>query len=242
MVDTAITGVQSAVVAGSSAAHDLSAIGLFMQADIIVKGVMIALIMASFWCWAIIIEKILVFKTALMSAEKFQEKFWSSSDMDNFYDQIHRKKPHPLHRVWLAGVQEWRSGRNSARSAEDKQSLIDRIERMMRVTRNKELDGMERGIGFLATSGSTAPFVGLFGTVWGIMNSFTSIAAEKSTNLAVVAPGIAEALFATAVGLFVAIPAVIAYNRISQDAARMDGMMEDFSTEFAAMVSRQLSK
>lgn len=242
MVDTAVTAVQAAAMAGSVAARDFSAIGLFMHADIIVKMVMIGLIMASFWCWAIIIEKILVLKTTMMNASKFQEKFWASSDIDNFFDQMQRKRPHPLQRVWLAGMQEWRSGRLAARGGDDKQALLERIGKMMQVARNKELDGIERGLGFLATSGSTAPFVGLFGTVWGIMNSFTSIAAEKSTNLAVVAPGIAEALFATAVGLFVAIPAVIAYNRISHDVSRIDGMMDDFSTEFTAMLSRQLSK
>ena len=243
MVDTATTAVQAAQVAGSMAAHDMSMLGLFLQADFVVKGVMISLLLASVWCWAIIIEKLLVLKSQYINANKFQEKFWSSNDLDQFFDQVHRKRPHPLHRVWIAGIEEWNLSKKSPpRDADEKRSLLDRVGKAMMVARNRELDGLERGLGFLATSGAIAPFIGLFGTVWGIMNSFKSIAAEKSTNLAVVAPGIAEALFATAVGLFVAIPAVIAYNRISADINRFSGMMEDFSTEFSTLLSRQLDK
>ncbi len=230
-------------MAGSVAAHDMSMLGLFLMADFVVKSVMILLLLASVWCWAIIIEKLLVLKSNYFTAQKFQEKFWSSNDLDQFFEQVHRKRPNPIHRVWIAGIEEWNLSKKSPpRDANEKHSLLDRVSKAMMVARNRESDTIERGLGFLATCGATAPFIGLFGTVWGIMNSFKSIAAEKSTNLAVVAPGIAEALFATAVGLFVAIPAVIAYNRISSDIGRFNGVMEDFSTEFSNLLSRQLDK
>jgi len=203
--------------------------------------VMVMLILASFWSWSIIIEKWMVLKSEAMSARQFQNRFWTSNSLDEFYDANQRKRGHPMQRLWLAGMEEWNESRK--RPPQDyhgRKSLLERIEKVMQVARNKELDHLEDNLGFLATVGATAPFVGLFGTVWGIMNSFTSIAMEKSTNLAVVAPGIAEALFATAIGLFVAIPAVMAYNRLSGDINRLGGKMEDFSTEFSALLSRQM--
>jgi biopolymer transport protein TolQ len=235
--------VQATELAGNIAAsaHDLSMIGLFWQADIVVKAVMVLLLLASFWCWSIIFQKIMSIKAMYVSGSRFEEKFWESNDLDDFYTQYSRKRAHPLHRVYMAGMEEWNlvKGR-PPKDADNKRSLLERISQLMLVARNKEIEQMEHGLGFLATIGSTGPFIGLFGTVWGIMNSFQNIAIQKSTNLAVVAPGIAEALFATAIGLFAAIPAVVFYNKISADITKFDGLMEDFSTEFGALISRQL--
>ena len=236
--------VQSAQLAGSVAAHDLSMWTLFMQADIIVKAVMIALLGASFWCWTIIFDKLMRLRSLWQRAEQFEESFWSGGSLEELYDRIGARPMDPMSAIFVAAMREWR--RSAAKGLTDREaarvSLPQRIDRVMHVTLGREMDTLERHLGVLASVGSTAPFIGLFGTVWGIMNSFQSIAATKNTSLAVVAPGIAEALFATALGLVAAIPAVIAYNKISNDMDRYAKRLENFSGEFGAILSRQLEE
>lgn len=236
--------VQTAQLAGSIAEHDLSMWALFMRADLIVKAVMVALILASFWCWAIIFDKLLRLRQLWKRAENFEESFWSGGSLEDLYDRIGSRPADPMSAIFVAAMREWR--RSAAKGLTDREtarvSLPQRIDRVMSVTLGREMDILERNLGFLASVGSTAPFVGLFGTVWGIMNSFQSIAATKNTSLAVVAPGIAEALFATALGLVAAIPAVIAYNKISSELDRYAKQLENFSGEFGAILSRQLEE
>jgi biopolymer transport protein TolQ len=233
------TAVQSAALAGS-VAHDLSIWGLFLQADFIVKAVMIGLVLASFWCWAIIFEKILRMRRLRRQAGQFEESFWSGGSLDDLFDRIGSRPVNPMSAVFSSAMREWRRSTSRAgRDSDDRQSLSERIDRVMQITLNRELEKLERYMTFLASVGSTAPFVGLFGTVWGIMNSFSAIAVSKNTSLAVVAPGIAEALFATALGLVAAIPAVIAYNKLTTDINRYAGRLEAFAGEFGAILSRQ---
>ena len=234
--------VDTTILDGSVAAHDMSMIGLFMQADIIVKAVMIMLIIASVWCWAIILEKRATLGKLTRRAKKFEDAFWSGEPLDKLYQRI-KKSPHdPLLKTFSAGMEEWQntvSGGIPARE-ELQASLRQRVERAMSVTIGREMERLEKGLTFLATVGSTAPFIGLFGTVWGIMNSFTAIAQSNNTSLAVVAPGIAEALFATALGLVAAIPAVVAYNGFSNRFGRYAARLDAFVTEFTAILSRHL--
>ncbi|MGB0632582.1 MAG: protein TolQ [Alphaproteobacteria bacterium] len=232
--------VQSAALAGSVHA-DMSIWGLFMQADFIVKAVMIGLLLASFWCWAIIFEKIMRMRRLRRQASQFEESFWSGGSLDDLFDRIGSRPVDPMSAIFSSAMREWRrsTSRKTGDSEASHQSLSERIDRVMQITLNRELEQLERYMTFLASVGSTAPFVGLFGTVWGIMNSFTAIAVSKNTSLAVVAPGIAEALFATALGLVAAIPAVIAYNKLSTDINRYAGRLEAFAGEFGAILSRQ---
>ena len=234
------TAVQSAALAGS-VSGDLSIWGLFLQADFIVQVVMIALILASFWCWAIIFEKIMRMRRLRRQASQFEESFWSGGSLDDLFDRIGSRPIDPMSAIFSSAMREWR--RSTSRGGRDgeasHQSLSERIDRVMQITLNRELEQLERYMTFLASVGSTAPFVGLFGTVWGIMNSFTAIALSKNTSLAVVAPGIAEALFATALGLVAAIPAVIAYNKLSTDINGYAVRLEAFAGEFGAILSRQ---
>lgn len=243
-VDTAVTPVSSADVAGkvAVAAQDMSVWGMFLHADMVVKTVMILLLIASIWCWAIMIEKYMRFKAIKVQTNRFEREFWASSAIDSFYDRARKKGKHPIAQVFSAGMDElMESKRDVAQnSGQFRSSLRERIASMMNIQRNREVEKLETGLGFLATVGSAAPFVGLFGTVWGIMNSFTSIAASKNITLAVVAPGIAEALLATAIGLFAAIPAVIGYNKFSAELDKIDARLSDFSGEFNTMLSRQL--
>ncbi|MGZ0245896.1 MAG: protein TolQ [Alphaproteobacteria bacterium] len=233
------SAVQSAVLAGS-VVHDMSIWGLFMQADFIVKAVMIGLVLASFWCWAIIFEKVMRMRRLRRQASQFEESFWSGGSLDDLFDRIGSRPVDPMSAVFSSAMREWR--RSTSRGGKDgdpHHSLSERIDRVMQITLNRELEQLERYMTFLASVGSTAPFVGLFGTVWGIMNSFAAIAISKNTSLAVVAPGIAEALFATALGLVAAIPAVVAYNKLSTDINRYAGRLEAFSGEFGTILSRQ---
>lgn len=234
--------VASAAIAGS-VAHDMSMWGLFMQADLVVKTIMIMLVLASFWCWAIIFEKLLRLRRLWSQAEEFEEAFWSGGSLEDLYDRIDNRPSNPMASIFTAAMREWR--RSASKGLSDiasKAGLAQRIERVMHVTLGREMDGLERNMTFLASVGSTAPFIGLLGTVWGIMNSFQAIAASKDTSLAVVAPGIAEALFATALGLVAAIPAVVAYNKISTDLGRYAARLESFSNEFSAILSRQFEE
>ena len=233
--------VNAAGLVASSNQLDFSVWMLFLRADIIVKIVMILLTVASIWCWAIIIEKSLRLKRLNNYAGEFEDSFWSGGSLDTLYDRIGAQPKDPMSAVFASAMKEWRRSVDSGVSSADRgSSLTDRIDRVMDVTLNREIERVERQITILASTGSTAPFIGLFGTVWGIMNSFQAIAISKNTSLAVVAPGIAEALFATALGLLAAIPAVIAYNKISKDVDRYAARLEDFSSEFSAIISRQL--
>jgi biopolymer transport protein TolQ len=235
--------VASAPMAGS-VPHDLSVIGLFWQSDTIVKVVMLLLLVASFWTWAVIFDKAIRLRRLRQAAASFEESFWSGGSLDDLYERIGQRPPDPMAAVFSAAMREWR--RSAAKgllgTAIMRASLQQRIERVMNVTVGREMERVERFMAYLATVGATAPFIGLFGTVWGIMNSFQSIAASKNTSLAVVAPGIAESLFATALGLVAAIPAVIAYNKLATDFGRYAGRLEAFASEFSAILSRQLDE
>ncbi len=222
-----------------AAGGDLSLWGLFLQADIIVKIVMLMLIGASIWVWAIVYEKTTTLRRARKAADGFEDRFWSGGSLDELYEAEGEKPTHPMAAVFASAMTEWRRSARVVGADIGRSSVRDRVDRAMNVTIQREMEGMERWMVFLASVGSTAPFIGLFGTVWGIMNSFAAIAAMHNTNLAVVAPGIAEALFATAVGLVAAIPAVLAYNKISTDLARFAARLEGFATEFGAILSRQ---
>ena len=221
------------------AAHDMSLLGLFLQADIVVKIVMLMLIAASVWVWAIVFEKVTSLRRAARAADAFEDRFWSGGSLDELYDVEGAKPAHPMAAVFGAAMTEWRRSTRAAGADVARGFARERVERAMGVTIQREMEALEKWMIFLASVGSTAPFIGLFGTVWGIMNSFSAIAQMQNTNLAVVAPGIAEALFATAIGLIAAIPAVLAYNKISTDLARFAGRLEAFSAEFAAILSRQ---
>lgn len=221
-------------------AHDLSLWGLFLQADWVVKLVMIGLLFASIWVWAIVFEKVTSLRRVNRAADAFEDSFWSGGSLEELYRREGENPSHPLAAVFGAAMREWRrSAPRLAGSGIAAAGLKERVERAMAVTVQREMERLERWMTFLASVGSVAPFVGLFGTVWGIMNSFTAIAGMQNTNLAVVAPGIAEALFATAIGLVAAIPAVLAYNKISTDLARFAARLEAFAAEFSAILSRQ---
>jgi biopolymer transport protein TolQ len=233
--------VHTAALAGSVAqSHDVSMLALFLHADIIVKLVMFCLLLASVWCWAIIFEKVFRLRKLFGRADAFEESFWSGNSLEELYDRIGNRPLDPMAAIFVSAMREWR--RSAARGLTDRMSLPQRIERVMQITLGREMEHLEARMGFLASVGSTAPFVGLFGTVWGIMNSFQSIANTNNTSLAVVAPGIAEALFATALGLVAAIPAVLAYNKLSSDIDRYGKRMEAFAGEFGAILSRQLEE
>ncbi len=234
--------VHATALAGTAAtqAHDVSMFALFLHADIIVKLVMFALLGASVWCWAIIFEKLFRLRKLFGRADAFEESFWSGNSLEELYDRIGNRPLDPMAAIFVSAMREWR--RSAARGLTDRMSLPQRIERVMQITLGREMEHLEARMGFLASVGSTAPFVGLFGTVWGIMNSFQSIANTNNTSLAVVAPGIAEALFATALGLVAAIPAVLAYNKLSSDIDRYAKRMEAFAGEFGAILSRQLEE
>jgi len=229
--------VAAAALAGSLG-QDMSVWGLFLQADVVVKVVMIVLLLASLWSWAIIFEKWFRLRTMWARADAFEEAFWSGGSLEDLFYRAEKGRPHPMSSIFTSAMREWR--RSGTRNVGDVAGLAQRIERVMYVTLGREMDKAERHMTFLASVGSTAPFVGLFGTVWGIMNSFQAIALSKDTSLAVVAPGIAEALFATALGLVAAIPAVLAYNKLSSDFGRYVTRLEAFSSEFGAIISRQL--
>lgn len=219
-------------------AQEFTMWALFARATITVKIVMIMLIAASIWCWAVIIDKTMQYRRARAEADVFDRSFWSGEPLDALFDQIGADPDGQSEKIFAAGMTEWR------RSHRQDGGLIAgataRIDRSMDVAIAKEGSRLRKGLPVLATVGSTAPFVGLFGTVWGIMNAFIEIAEAQTTNLAVVAPGIAEALLATGLGLLAAIPAVVYYNKFSSDADQIVGGYEAFADEFATILSRQL--
>ena len=218
---------------------DFSLWGLFAQADIVVKIVMIMLLAASVWVWAIVYEKWQTLRRANQAADGFEDRFWSGRSLEELYEAEGARPTHPMAAVFGAAMGEWRRSAKVVGADVARSAVGTRVDRVIGVTMQRELERMERWMVFLASIGSTAPFIGLFGTVWGIMNSFAAIATMHTTNLAVVAPGIAEALFATAIGLVAAIPAVLAYNKISNDLAKFAARLEGFGTEFSAILSRQ---
>ena len=223
-------------------APDFSMFALFMQADIVVKSVIIILIFSSIYSWNVIISKILRMRQLKKLEKEFEDIFWSGNSFEDLYETLNFNKTDPKSKIFCSAISEWKKSKSQFNESYDLNSLKDRMQRSMVVVFNKESENVEKNLTFLATAGSTAPFIGLFGTVWGIMNSFKSIAIAQNTNLAVVAPGIAEALFATALGLFVAIPAVVAYNKISNDISKYFVSLETFMDEFTTIFFRQLEK
>jgi len=214
-----------------------SPLGLFLEADIVVKLVMIGLILASIWTWAIIIGFGMKISRVSKQSKRFEGEFWASDDVNKFYEEQGKSKL-PAAKIFAAGITEWRRSTGSAKV--DREGTRQRLATTMNATIANEIDKLADRLNFLATVGSVAPFVGLFGTVWGIMRSFSAIAAEQNSSLAVVAPGIAEALFATAIGLFAAIPAVIAYNRLSHRLNKLEARLARFADGFHATLSREL--
>ena len=238
--------MEEITVAGSIAAEsiDFSMLSLFLRADFVVKSVIIILILASLYSWTIIVAKLIRIRQLKNLEKEFEEIFWSGNSFEDLYETLNFNNQDPKSKIFCAAITEWRKSKYDTLedSSSNINSLKDRMQRSMIVTFNKESEIVEKNLTFLATAGSTAPFVGLFGTVWGIMNSFKSIAVAQNTNLSVVAPGIAEALFATALGLFVAIPAVVAYNKISSDLSKYFISLETFMDEFTTIFFRQLEK
>lgn len=224
---------------GTVAPHaDLSIWALFWQADLVVKTVMVGLLVASVWCWAIIVDKSMLYGRTKREMNRFERVFWSGQSLEELYQQMSEQPSVGLGNVFVAAMKEWK--RSHEQNASSFVGVQARLEKVLDVAIARESEMLEKNLGFLATIGSAAPFIGLFGTVWGIMNAFTAIAAASSTNLSVVAGPIAEALFATAIGLAAAIPAVIAYNKLSSDANKMVGRLEGFADEFSTILSRQL--
>ncbi len=217
--------------------HDFSLFGLFMQADWVVKSVMLGLLFASIWCWAVIANRTLAYSRSQQQMRSFEQAFASGASFEDLR-ALARAQNGGLSAVFVAAMDEWE--KSHAQQAANAPGLQSRLELVLDLAVSEESQALEKQLGFLATIGSAGPFIGLFGTVWGIMNAFTAIAAAENTSLAVVAPGIAEALLATALGLLAAIPAVIAYNKLSADAGNLIARMEGFSDRLAAMLSRQL--
>ena len=224
-------------------AASFSIVPMFLRADLLGKGVMILLLAASLWSWTIIFNKLMLMASLKRKAKRFDKLFWSGQSLDELYQQFAAHNDHPLAAMFIAGLREWRRAFEGGTPRENAlPGIKERIDKAMSVTVLRETDGIEKQLGMLATIGSISPFVGLFGTVWGTMNSFAAIAARHDTTLAVVAPGIAEALFATAMGLLAAIPAVIFYNRFVAEIGRYVNQLDAFADEFSAILSRQLDE
>ncbi|GAN72361.1 Tol-Pal system subunit TolQ [Acetobacter syzygii] len=224
---------------GVSAAGDLSVWALFMNASLVVKLVMLGLLLCSIMVWAIIIDKFVTIRRINRAASGFEDRFWSGGSLDDLYESDGAKPVSPMAAVFGAAMGEWRRSARIPGVDLVRGGVKERVDRAIAITITREMDRLRRWVIFLATVGPVAPFVGLFGTVWGIMHSFSSIAAEHNTNLSVVAPGISEALFATAIGLLTAIPAYVAYNVISNSLDLFEDRLDGFGTEFAAILSRQ---
>ena len=214
---------------GLATSADFSILNLFLRADIIVKSVIIILIVASIYSWAIIIEKYRLFKKINLSTEEFETKFWKSKSAESFYNNLPANIDDPMANLFKDTMQVVIKSRS-------KSNLSERLTNILEVSIEKQMNNIEKSYTFLATVGSTAPFIGLFGTVWGIMNSFQSIAISRNTSLAIVAPGIAEALFATALGLLAAIPAVVAFNKFNSDSKKYSQKLESFSKKFTSII------
>jgi biopolymer transport protein TolQ len=229
--------------AGAAAVVDLTPWALFMHGDLISRLVMIVLIVASVWSWAIIIDKFLRMRRIRAATDAFENEFWAGGSLEGLYDRVADRPDNPMAVIFVSAMGEWR--RSVERGIVQKgltTGLKERIDKVMTVTIGREMERMERFLGFLASVGSTAPFVGLMGTVWGIMISFSQIASSKNNSLAVVAPGISHALFATLLGLVAAIPAVLAYNVLQSNFNRYGNRLDGFADEFSAILSRQLDE
>jgi biopolymer transport protein TolQ len=228
----------------AAAYHSQSMIDLFWNAGPVIKLVIVGLIISSIWSWTIILHKMYKLRSINRAADHFEDAFWSGGALDDLYDKIHKNPRDPLSLIFCAAMREWRrtTSKSKIRSTDVRGTLEQRIDRVMQLTLAREMEHLERYMTFLASLGSNGMIVGLFGTVLGIMDSFESIAAQQSANLAVVAPGLAEALFATAIGLVAAIPAAIAYNKLSSDLNRFANRLDAFSSEFIAIISRQLEE
>ena len=219
----------SSQAVGLASSADFSILNLFLRADVVVKSVIIILIASSIYSWAIIIEKYKLFKKINKSSEEFENKFWKSRSAESFYNNLPEKIDDPMAKVFKDTMQV-------IIKSKSKSNLSNKLESMLQVSIEKQMNTIEKSYTFLATVGSTAPFIGLFGTVWGIMNSFQSIAISRNTSLAIVAPGIAEALFATALGLLAAIPSVVAYNKFNSDSKKYAQKLESFSKRFTSII------
>ena len=219
----------SSQAVGLASSADFSLISLFIRADIVVKSVIILLIVCSIYSWAVIIEKFRMFKKINISTEEFEKKFWNSKSAESFYNNLPANLDDPMALIFKDAMQNLLKRRS-------KSDLNNRLTTMLETSIEKQMSKISKGFTFLATVGSTAPFIGLFGTVWGIMNSFQSIAISRNTSLAIVAPGIAEALFATALGLLAAIPAVVAYNKFNNDSLKYSQKLENFSRRFLTII------
>ena len=218
-------------VIGLGGSTDFSIIQLFLRADFVVKSVIIILIAASVYSWALIFEKYRLFKRIEKSTSSFEDKFWKSRSAESFYNSFTNKEKDPLASIFQSAMNELIKTKSKSSSVQ-----TNRVSRVLEISADNEIQSIEKDFIFLATVGSTAPFIGLFGTVWGIMNSFQSIAISRNTSLAIVAPGIAEALFATALGLLAAVPAVIAYNKFNSDSRKYSGRIENFSKRFISII------
>jgi biopolymer transport protein TolQ len=233
----------SDVAQGALALPDVAHVtlwGLFLQAHLVVKAVMIGLLIASIWVWAIVIDKTILYARTRRQMDTFEQVFWSGQSLEELYKSLSARPSQAMAALFVAAMREWK--RTYEGGDRSPAGLTQRIEKVMDVTIAREVERLERRLLVLATVGSAGPFIGLFGTVWGIMTSFQSIAASKNTSLAVVAPGIAEALFATAIGLVAAIPATIFYNKFISDVNRQAQRLEGFADEFSAILSRQLDE
>lgn len=230
------------IIAQAAVAEDgFSLFALFWQSTIMVKLVMIGLLLASVMCWGIVFEKYFMLARARRATDRFEQLFWSGQSLEDLYLSLGPKNNQSMAAMFVAAMREWKRSQDSTLRA-GFQGVQMRIQKVMDVQMQREMSRLESRLLVLATVGSTAPFIGLFGTVWGIMNSFRAISVSKSTNLAVVAPGLAEALFATALGLLAAIPAVIFYNKFSNDIGKVAARLENFADEFSAIISRQLDE
>jgi biopolymer transport protein TolQ len=234
--------METEVATAAGLGGEFSLVSLFWSAGAVVKVVMAILAIASIWSWAVIIDKSLLFGRLKTKSRRFEDQFWSGRPLDELFRKMGDKGDHPMARVFSAGMGEWGRAKDQGRTDMLVAGAKERIDKVMNVAVSRELEAAERNLGILATIGSSAPFVGLLGTVWGIMTSFQAIAVTKDTNLAVVAPGIAEALFATALGLVAAIPAVVGYNRYSAALNSFAVRLQGFADEFSAILSRQLDE
>lgn len=229
--------INAANLAAPSAS--LSPWSLFIHAALVVKFVMLGLVCASIWVWAVIFDKYFTLRKVKRQADEFEDLFWSGGSLDELYENIGVKPTHPMAAVFSAGMGEWRRSARINGIEMSSEGVKQRIDRAMSITITREMERLERWVTFLATVGPVAPFIGLFGTVWGIMHAFASIAQSNNTSLSVVAPGISEALFATALGLLTAIPAVVAYNFVNNKLNLFAERLEGFAAEFSAILSRQ---
>ena len=219
--------------------QSISMFGMFQDSGLFMKVLILGLLFTSVWCWTIIFDKIWRFKRLRAKMKDFEKQFWSGGSLDSLYTTYAKSTKNPLATIFVAAIQEWRRSTKEGKGKKATIKLSERIDKVMQIAIDKQVDKMETRMTFLASTGSVAPLLGLLGTVWGIMDSFSSIGATQSTNIAAVAPGVAEALLTTAVGLIAAIPAVIDYNKLTNDIDRMAQRMETFAGELGAILSRQ---